>query len=90
MWEEVLSVTAISTSAKEHVAEGTRPRDVFYVPEIDGLRAIAVGAVMLYHLNTMLMPGGFTGVDVFFVISGYVVSASLAREASQSLLTIFD
>ena len=34
----------------------------FYVPEIDGLRAVAVGAVMLYHLNSSLMPGGFVGV----------------------------
>ena len=55
-----------------------------YIPEIDGLRAIAVAAVMLYHLNPSLMPGGFTGVDVFFVISGYVVSASLKRDVGLS------
>ena len=58
-----------------------------YVPEIDGLRAIAVGTVMLYHLKASLMPGGFTGVDVFFVISGYVVSASLYRDARGSFLS---
>ena len=57
-----------------------------YVPEIDGLRAVAVGSVMLYHLHAALMPGGFTGVDVFFVISGYVVSMSLARDADYSFL----
>ena len=53
----------------------------FYVPEIDGLRAVAVGIVMLYHLNfnASVMRGGFVGVDIFFVISGYVVTASLAR-----------
>ena len=52
----------------------------FYVPEIDGLRAVAVGIVMLYHLNfnASVMRGGFVGVDIFFVISGYVVTASLA------------
>ena len=51
-----------------------------HVPGIDGLRAIAVLAVILGHLNLSLLPGGFSGVDVFFVISGYVVSGSLARQ----------
>jgi peptidoglycan/LPS O-acetylase OafA/YrhL len=51
-----------------------------YIPGIDGLRALAVLAVMLYHLDPRLLPGGFVGVDVFFVISGYVVSGSLARD----------
>jgi peptidoglycan/LPS O-acetylase OafA/YrhL len=62
----------------------------FYVPEIDGLRAIAVGTVMTYHLNftASLLPGGFVGVDIFFVISGYVVSASLGRDAGRSLLDL--
>jgi peptidoglycan/LPS O-acetylase OafA/YrhL len=49
-----------------------------YVPFIDGLRAIAVLAVITYHLHAAWLPGGFTGVDIFFVISGYVVSASVA------------
>lgn len=50
-----------------------------YIPGIDGLRAVAVLSVVLFHLRATLLPGGFTGVDVFFVISGYVVSASLAN-----------
>ncbi|MDR6674797.1 acyltransferase family protein [Xanthomonas sp. 1678] len=50
-----------------------------YLPYIDGLRAIAVAAVIAYHLDPAWLPGGFTGVDVFFVISGFVVSASLQR-----------
>jgi len=50
-----------------------------YFPHIDGLRAIAVLAVILYHLKASWLPGGFTGVDVFFVISGFVVSASVDR-----------
>lgn len=50
-----------------------------YVAHIDGLRAIAVLAVVAYHLDARWLPGGFTGVDVFFVISGFVVSASVDR-----------
>lgn len=49
-----------------------------YFPYIDGLRALAVLAVVVYHLHGPWLPGGFVGVDVFFVISGFVVSASLA------------
>jgi len=53
-------------------------KDAFgYIPGIDGLRAIAVVSVILYHLNAALLPGGFVGVDIFFVISGFVVTGSL-------------
>jgi peptidoglycan/LPS O-acetylase OafA/YrhL len=53
--------------------QGTR-----YFPFIDGLRAIAIAAVVAYHLDPRWLPGGFAGVDMFFVISGFVVSASVA------------
>lgn len=49
-----------------------------YLPAIDGLRALAVLAVLAFHLDPAFLPGGFAGVDVFFVISGYVVARSLA------------
>lgn len=53
---------------------------VTYVPAIDGLRAIAVLAVIVFHAGFLdFLPGGFTGVDLFFVISGYVISQSLAE-----------
>lgn len=56
-----------------------------YIPGIDSLRAIAVLAVMLFHLNAAFLPGGFAGVDVFFVISGYVVARSLQNHADESI-----
>lgn len=50
-----------------------------YFPFIDGLRALAVISVIIYHLHAAWLPGGFVGVDVFFVISGFVVSASITH-----------
>jgi len=55
-----------------------------YRPEIDGLRALAVLAVVLHHLHPPLLPGGFLGVDVFFVISGTVVTGSLLERPERS------
>jgi peptidoglycan/LPS O-acetylase OafA/YrhL len=51
-----------------------------YRPEIDGLRAIAVVPVVLFHLNPTWAPGGYLGVDVFFVISGYLITRILLWE----------
>jgi peptidoglycan/LPS O-acetylase OafA/YrhL len=51
-----------------------------YLPGIDALRALAVLAVFFYHSNVSWMPGGFLGVDVFFVISGYLITSLLLRE----------
>ena len=59
-----------------------------YRPDIDGLRAVAVIAVIIYHIDKKLLPGGFTGVDMFFVISGFVVCSSLLRHASASVLDL--
>ena len=54
-----------------------------YSPGLDGLRALAVMAVLLYHADLMWIPGGFLGVEVFFVISGYLISALLLAEWRQ-------
>jgi len=56
-----------------------------YRPDIDALRGAAMLAVLVFHLNKGWLPGGFTGVDVFFVISGYVVMGSLLGQASKPL-----
>ncbi len=48
----------------------------FYRPDIDGMRALAVLAVVAYHYSPANFPGGFIGVDIFFVISGYLITES--------------
>ena len=60
-------------------AEGIR-----HIASIDGLRAIAVTAVVLYHLGISWIPGGFLGVDLFFVISGYVITRLILDSINQS------
>jgi len=54
-----------------------RPTNRIYYPEIDGLRALAVLSVLFFHTDIKLLPGGFTGVDVFFVISGYLITRNI-------------
>ena len=63
-----------------------KPRSMHY-PYIDGLRAIAVISVILYHLKESYLPGGFSGVDIFFVISGFVVSLSMANFEGRNFFT---
>lgn len=55
-----------------------------YIPALDGLRAFAVIAVVLYHMSTSVLPGGLLGVTLFFVLSGYLITGILIREWSQT------
>ena len=60
---------------------GTGPSIVFsYVPALDGLHAVAVLGVMLYHGGAPVAAGGFLGVDVFFVLSGFLITSLLLGE----------
>ena len=61
---------------------------MFYRTDIDGLRAIAIFLVLFYHLNFSLFKNGFIGVDIFFVISGYLITHSIIREIEANKFSV--
>src|ERR1700733_12938863 len=61
---------------------GTAPGDRRFRPDVEGLRAVAIVLVVLYHGGLKVLGGGYVGVDVFFVISGFVITGLLLREHS--------
>lgn len=58
-----------------------------YRPDIDGLRAVAVLAILWFHSGLPGMPGGYTGVDVFFVISGYLITSIIRRDSAEGIFS---
>ena len=68
-----------TTTAPPHGAAPTRTPG--RLDGLDGLRALAIAAVVVYHLDPAWLPGGFLGVDVFFVVSGFLITTLLQREA---------
>ena len=63
---------------------GRKPSKEGFRPDVEGLRAVAVGAVLLYHAGVPFAPGGYVGVDVFFVISGFLITGLLVRELEKT------
>jgi len=61
-----------------------------YRPDIDGLRAVAVASVLVFHAFPGALPGGFVGVDIFFVISGYLISGIILRDLASDRFTFRD
>lgn len=62
----------------------TAPASVNFRPDLEGLRAVAVLLVVAYHANLAWLPGGYIGVDVFYVLSGYFITGLLLREAERN------
>ncbi|SES04624.1 Peptidoglycan/LPS O-acetylase OafA/YrhL, contains acyltransferase and SGNH-hydrolase domains [Lentzea xinjiangensis] len=71
------------TERPVEVLDTPRPRHALR-GDVQGLRALAVGVVLLYHLRPSWLPGGFVGVDVFFVISGFLIIGTLTTELRRS------
>ena len=67
-----------------------QPSHLPYRPDIDGLRALAVLAVVGFHASPRFVPGGFVGVDVFFVISGFLISGILLRDCAADRFSFAD
>ena len=61
-----------------------------YRPEIDGLRAIAVTTVIFFHAGFEVFSGGFVGVDIFFVISGYLITAIIVNDLENKRFSIIE
>jgi peptidoglycan/LPS O-acetylase OafA/YrhL len=61
-----------------------------YRADIDGLRAIAVALVVVFHAFPSVIPGGYVGVDVFFVISGYLITGIIVRELQAGKFSILE
>ena len=64
--------------------------NIKYRPEIDGLRALAVVPVILFHAGFELFSGGFVGVDVFFVISGYLITTILIEDMEKDRFSLIN
>src|SRR5262245_59416060 len=58
-----------------------------YLPHVDGLRALAVALVLVFHAWPGVLPGGFIGVDVFFVISGFIITRQISLEMHEGTFT---
>lgn len=80
-------MTSLKIDTEPHKVSQTR--HIAYRPDIDGLRALAVLLVVIFHAFPSTLAGGFIGVDIFFVISGYLISSILIKDLTHSRFSIF-
>ncbi|WP_262283287.1 acyltransferase family protein [Micromonospora sp. MA102] len=82
------SIEKVAAPASPGIATGSEPRRApspsRFRGDVAGLRAVAVGLVLLYHAGLPFLPGGFVGVDVFFVISGFLITGQLISEIERT------
>lgn len=77
------------TDASQAVGEQSRPpHTAKYRPDIDGLRALAVLAVVIFHFKREALGNGYLGVDIFFVLSGYLITGIIARELQGGIFSL--
>ena len=86
--EDERPVTVARPPASRPAAPSPAAKAWRYFPELDGLRTIAVLAVFCFHLDRRLLPGGFVGVDIFFVISGFLISSILLQDIDRHQFSI--
>ncbi len=70
-----------ATKSKRRSPNWPSPQRLPYLPGLDGVRAIAVTAVLLFHLPARIFPGGYLGVDTFFVLSGFLITTCCSKKS---------
>ena len=77
-------MSVLTLASGRHAAPTAPPTAPGHRPALDGVRALAVSAVVIYHLGAPWLPGGFLGVDAFFVLSGFLITSLLLDQAATS------
>jgi len=78
-----MRMTLMTGKAHAPLSEG-------YLPALDGMRALAIALVLIFHVNDSYLPGGFVGVDLFFVISGFIITRSILTARGKGGFSILD